>query len=181
MAGLSALLLAVMMVGCGKQSASSSPGSGGAGAGGGKKPICEYEQDVERLIADIRARSIPAAEFIPIRNTPEVLARYVRAMRTAGLFVTAGTEHNTLDLLPILPTCLGGVPIPDDLHGIFWEGACVVAAHQILTMRGEPGFVDAVGRPNPAYATPDARIVAFREIGEQIVAEYPRAGAARGA
>ena len=46
-----------------------------------------------------------------------MLARYVRAMREAGLFVTAGTEHNTLDLLPIEPTCLDGAPIPDDDSG----------------------------------------------------------------
>ena len=48
----------------------------------------------------------------------------------AGLFVTAGTEHNTLDLLPLAPACLNGEPIPDDIQEIFWEGACVLAAHQ---------------------------------------------------
>ena len=89
------------------------------------------------------------AEFIPVRNTPDVLARYVRAMRAAGLFVTAGTEHNTLDLLPLAPTCLGGAPIPDDIQDIFWEGACVVAAHQYLTLNGRPGFVDDRGAAEP--------------------------------
>ncbi|MBV9851163.1 MAG: hypothetical protein JO250_15955 [Armatimonadetes bacterium] len=146
----------------------------------GATPICGYEEDVERLIADIQARGIPAAEFIPIRNTPGVLTRYVRAMRDAGLFVTAGTEHNTLDLLPIAPTCLDGAPIPEDIQEIFWEGACVIAAHQSLTMRGEPGFVDAEGRPSRVYSSPNERIEAFRKVGEAVIAEYQQGCAARG-
>jgi hypothetical protein len=137
----------------------------------GANPLCAFEDPVEKLIADLRARGIHCAEFIPIRNSPEVLRRYVVAMRWAGLAVTAGTEHNTLDLLPLEPTCVNGEPIPDDLKEIFWEGACVVAAHQELTARGEPGFVDSAGRPNPAYASDDARITAFAEMGRQIIAE----------
>ena len=78
----------------------------------GVQPLTQYEDPVETLIADLKARGIPAAEFIPVRNTPDVLARYVRAMRAAGLFVTAGTEHNTLDLLPLAPTCVGRRPDP---------------------------------------------------------------------
>ena len=111
----------------------------------GVSPITQYEESPERLIADLKARGVVCAEFIPLRNTPAVLERYVRALRAAGLFVTAGTEHNTLDLLPIAPTCLDGAPIPDDIQDIFWEGTCVVAAHQYLTMTGRPGFVDAQG------------------------------------
>jgi hypothetical protein len=42
---------------------------------------------------------IGCAEFVPLRNTPAVLSKYVKAMRAAGLMVTAGTEHNTLELL----------------------------------------------------------------------------------
>jgi hypothetical protein len=137
----------------------------------GTDPICEYEAPVERLIADIKARSIAAAEFIPIRNTPEVLSKYVHAMRDAGLFVTAGTEHNTLDLIPIEPTCLGGAPIPEDVQEIFWEGTCVAAAHQYLGAAGLPGFVDGEGRLNPAYASDDARIEGFRRLGAAVIAK----------
>ena len=141
----------------------------------GTTPICGYEADVTALIADLKARNIPAAEFIPIRNTPEVLRRYVKAMRAAGLFVTAGTEHNTRDLLPIAPTCLDGAPIPDDIQDIFWEGACVVAAHQYLTLRGLPGFVDGAGRPNPGYASADERIAAFSQLGAAVITCYQAA------
>lgn len=138
----------------------------------GAAPLCPYEASVERLIADLKARGVQGAEFIPVRNSPEVLAQYVHALRDAGLFVTAGTEHNTLDLLPLAPTCANGAPIPDDLQEIFWEGACVVAAHQYLTLRGEPGLVDSEGKPNPAYASNDERIQGFARLGAAVIAQY---------
>ena len=138
----------------------------------GGAAICDFEQSVERLIADLKARGVVCAEFIPIRNTPEVLSRYVHAMRDAGFFVTAGTEHNTLDLIPMEPTCVNGAPIPDDLKAIFREGACVLAAHQYLTLNGQPGFVNAAGKLHPGYATDEARIEAFRALGASVIAQY---------
>jgi predicted metal-dependent phosphoesterase TrpH len=138
----------------------------------GATPICPFEAPVEKLIAEIKDRGFTCAEFIPIRNTPEVLGQYVRAMRTAGLIVTAGTEHNTLDLLPIEPACLNGAPIPEDLREIFWEGACVVAAHEFLTLHGECGFVDAQGAPNPRYPNAPARIAEFMALGESVIHQY---------
>ncbi|MCC2670948.1 MAG: hypothetical protein K0Q72_3419, partial [Armatimonadetes bacterium] len=144
----------------------------------GASPICAFEAPVEALITAIRARGIYGAELIPLRNRPEVLTEYARALRTAGLVVTAGTEHNTLDLVPLEPECLGGEPVPEELQAIFWEGACVVAAHQHLTSQGQPGFVDATGRPNTAYATDEERIRAFSAIGAQVIAaaQAPTAG-----
>jgi hypothetical protein len=138
----------------------------------GASPICPFEEPVEKLIAEIKARGFECAEFIPIRNQPEVLSRYVRAMRAAGLLVTAGTEHNTLDLIPLEPTCLNGAPVPDDLRDIFWEGACVVAAHQFLTLHGQCGFVNAQGKPNPNYADASTRIAAFKSLGESVIRRY---------
>ena len=138
----------------------------------GAAPITEYETSPDALIADLQARAIACAEFVPNRNTPEVLSRYVHAMRRAGLFVTAGTEHNTLDLLPLAPTCLGGALIPKDVQDIFWEGACVLAAHQYLTLLGQPGFVDGAGLPDPSYPTADARIEAYRTLGAAVLARY---------
>lgn len=138
----------------------------------GATPLTEYEASPEGLIADLQARGIAGAEFIPTRNTPEVLSRYVRVLRRAGLFVTAGTEHNTLDLLPLTPTCLDGRPIPEDVQEIFWEGACVLVAHQYLTLLGQPGFVDGAGTPNPAYPSTDARIEAYRTLGAAVIARF---------
>ena len=78
-------------------------------------------------------------------------------MRAAGLAVTAGTEHNTLDLIPFDPSCNDG-DVPPSIREVFWEGACVVAAHQFLSLHGECGYVDADGRPNAGYASADERI-----------------------
>ncbi len=135
----------------------------------GASPVCGFEEPVEALIRAVRERGIHCAELIPIRNRPEVLEQYVLAMREAGLVVTAGTEHNTLDLLPMAPTCVGGAPIPEALRAVFWEGACVVAAHQERTRRGEPGFVDGSGRPNPDYPSDEARIRDFARMGEAVI------------
>ncbi len=138
----------------------------------GTAPLCPYEAPVETLIASTKARNIHCAEFIPVRNSPEVLTHYVRAMRAAGLIVTAGTEHNTREMLPIEPTCVQGQPIPEEIQEIFWEGACVVAAHQVLTAQGEPGFVDAQGQPNAAYGSDEARIASFRSFGAAAIQRY---------
>jgi hypothetical protein len=138
----------------------------------GAKTVCEYEQDVEKLIHHIKGGNIHCAEFIPVRNTPDVLARYVKAMRQSGLVVTAGTEHNTLDALAIEPTCVGGDPVPEEIQDIFWEGACVVAGHQFLTLHGRCGFVDRQGHPNPAYETGERRIEAFRALGAAVIRRY---------
>lgn len=140
----------------------------------GTSPICPYEDPIDELVDRIKSNNIHCAEFIPIRNTPAVLARYVRAMRQAGLVVTAGTEHNTLDLLPIEPTCVGGAPVPEDVKEIFWEGACVVAAHQFLSLNGEVGFVDAQGVPNARYKSAEERIAAFRALGAAVIERYFR-------
>ncbi len=138
----------------------------------GADPITEYEASPEALTADLLARNIVCAEFVPTRNSPATLSRYVHAMRRAGLFVTAGTEHNTLDLLPLAPTCLGGAPVPEDVQDIFWEGACVLAAHQYSRLLGLPGFVDGAGVPDPAYPSADARIEAYRALGTGVLARY---------
>ncbi len=138
----------------------------------GTSPICPFETPVDKLIAEIKARGFACAEFIPIRNTPEVLGEYVRAMRAAGLVVTAGTEHNTLDLLPIEPACVKATPVPEDVKEIFWEGACVVAAHQFLTLHGECGLVDGQGKANPAYPDDATRIASLKLLGEALIRRY---------
>lgn len=135
----------------------------------GASPICAYEAHPEELIAATRERMIHAVEFIPVRNTPEVLTHYVTAFRQAGFVVTAGTEHNTRDLLPITPTCLGGEQIPAEIDAIFREGACVVAAHQHRRQQGEWGFVDSNGMPNPHYSDADSRIAAFANRGAELL------------
>lgn len=137
----------------------------------GTSPLCEFEADPDKLIAELMARGIHAVEWIPLRNKTSVVVDYVTKMRTEGLVVTAGTEHNTLDLVPFDPHCLDG-PLPDNIRSIFWEGACVAAAHQFLTLHSECGYVNGEGRPNPKYQSPNDRITALARLGAAVIQRY---------
>jgi hypothetical protein len=136
----------------------------------GASPICGYEDPPEKLIEDLLKRRIYCAEFIPLRNDPSVLERYVMAFRRAGFAVTAGTEHNTLDLVPMEPACRAGAPVPENLKEVFLEGAYVVVAHQFLTMHGSAGYVDSTGDLNPSFRDSEERIDHFRRVGAAVVA-----------
>lgn len=138
----------------------------------GADPICEYETPVEELIKILKENNIHTAELIPVRNRPDILSHYVRQMRDAGIAIIAGTEHNTLELLPIEPTCVAGVAVPEETKQIFVEGAYVIAAHQFLTLHGEQGFVDRSGDLNKAYETAEQRISAFAQLGAAVVQCY---------
>jgi hypothetical protein len=135
----------------------------------GVMPICGFEDPVSALIERIGQHGIHGAELIPVRNRPEVVDEYVRAFRDAGVFVLVGTEHNTQERIPVAPSCLGGVPLSDEVARITWEGTCVVAAHQHLRRRGEAGFVDGQGRPNPTFPDAETRIRWFAELGEELI------------
>ncbi len=135
----------------------------------GTSPICDYEDPPEKLIETLKRSRIYCAEFIPLRNDPRVLIRYVKAMRSAGFVVTAGTEHNTLELFPMKPPCRNGVPIPDELEEIFLEGACVVAAHQSLGLSGHAGYVDSQGNLNPDFEDGEERIEYFERLGVALI------------
>ena len=135
----------------------------------GSNPICPFEADADTLIASLKERGIWAAELIPTRNTPEVLTHYVKALRAAGIIVTAGTEHNTPELAPLVPTCVGGIPIPGEVQALFMEGALVVIAHQDRRSCGEAGYVDATGKLCPGFATHDERIADFAAWGSGVL------------
>lgn len=137
----------------------------------GTNPICGYEADVDELIKTLQSHKVHAAEWIPVRNSPAVAQEYVKKMRSAGLLVTSGTEHNTLDLIPLMPVCNDDSLNPA-LEEIFWEGACVVAAHQFLTAHGEYGFVDQNGDLNPAYDSADERIRDLARLGQAVIGKY---------
>jgi hypothetical protein len=141
----------------------------------GASPICSYEDPPEKLIEALREKRIYCAEFIPLRNDPKVLERYVVAFRRAGFAVTAGTEHNTLDLLPMEPACRAGAPVPAAVKETFLEGAYVVIAHQFLTLQGRPGYVDEEGNLNAAFSGSEERIDHFRRIGAAVLARHEAA------
>jgi hypothetical protein len=135
----------------------------------GAAPICPWEEPPEALAQRVLARGIHAAELIPIRNRPAVVDAYVAAFREAGIIVTAGTEHNTLDRIPLEPRCVdGSLPSPA-AQAAFREGTCVVAAHQHLRASGRPGYVDGEGRLNPGFPDGATRIRWFAELGAELI------------
>ena len=128
----------------------------------GTMPICEFETPADELARRVVERRIFAAEIIPIRNHCALVDEYVRAFQDAGLVVMAGTEHNTAERIPLDPACVDG-PLSAFARQAFWEGTCVVAAHQHLVALGEPGYVDAHG---DRTARPVAELI---ELGAGII------------
>ena len=147
----------------------------------GVDPICEYEATPELLIDHLQTEKISMVEFIPLRNQPDCLEEYVTRIRAAGIAVVAGTEHNTLALDPIDPACVGAAPLPDTVRQIFWEGTCILAAHQFLGAHGAMGFTDERGHVNPDYASAEERIAAFAALGRSVLMQYFAQTAAAGA
>jgi hypothetical protein len=135
-------------------------------------PVCPFENPPEKLAANLRARCVFAAELITGRNSAPAVARYAKAMRTAGLIVTAGTEHNTPEMIPLAPACLHNEPITPEFKALFYEGACVIAAHQFLLSHAEMGYVDASGNLNPRYADDEERIAEFARLGDTVIRRY---------
>lgn len=110
----------------------------------GSDPVCPFENTAQELAQRLLDRGIHMAELIPIRNTVACVDEYVKAYEDAGLLVIAGTEHNTPDRIPLDPACVDG-PVSDYARQVFYDSACVIAAHQYLVSEGEPGYVDSAG------------------------------------
>jgi hypothetical protein len=138
----------------------------------GSSPICPFEDPVEKLIGSLKERRIYAAELITGRNSLATATAYAKAVRAAGVIVTVGTEHNTLDLIGMVPVCLKNEAVPGELQAIFYEGACVIAAHQFLVAQGKVGYVDGRGNLNPRYGTAEERIAALAKLGDTVIRKY---------
>ncbi len=110
----------------------------------GVSPVCPFEEPAGQLARQLLARGIHAAELIPIRNTVACVDAYVKAFTDAGMVVMGGTEHNTLDRIPIEVACVDG-PVSEVAKRAFWEATCVVAAHQHEVAAGRRGYVDPSG------------------------------------
>ena len=135
----------------------------------GASPVCQFEDPVDDLVEALAGRRIWCAEIIPGRNTAPVVDRYATTLRGAGIIVLGGTEHNTPELVPITPECKGGVPVSERVAQLFWEGACVLAAHQYLSARGKTGYVDAQGNLCPGFKTQEERIGALAGLGATVI------------
>jgi len=130
--------------------------------------ISEFEDPPEALVERILDRRLYCAELFPSRNRPEIVDRYVLALRGAGIIVVAGTDHNTKQMTPLSPTA-GGEPLSLRARRAFWEGTCVVAAHQELRTAGRPGYVDPTGALAAGFGDTETRIRWFAKAGEDAI------------
>lgn len=105
----------------------------------------DRENDPEALSEWLFSLGYHAVEFIPHRNTVAVLSKYAETLSEKGFIVTAGSEHNSPEHLPLKPIAKDSHELPLNLEKIFWEGCCAVAAHQSQREEGLPGFVDEHG------------------------------------
>lgn len=106
-------------------------------------PITAGESDVRALCDRVESWGFHALELIPHRNTDDRVAAIVAEATRRGWPVTDGTEHNTPAMEP-LTTRWG---LDARFRPRFREGALVLLGHQELSARGEPGYIDAGGRP----------------------------------
>lgn len=136
----------------------------------GASPVCPWEEPPATLAERLLARGIHAAELIPGRNDRTVVDDYAAAFRDAGIVVMAGTEHNTHERIPVEPRCRDGAPPSATARSLFWEGTCVVAAHQHERANGRNGYVDADGNPAGGFPDTESRIRWFRELGASVIA-----------
>lgn len=132
---------------------------------GTKGEPTEFESDPELLCDELIKRDIYCAEFIPTRNNIDLLKEYVSVFNNKGIILTAGTEHNTPKMEPMVPMCRNGVKLDDMLVETFYKGACVISAHQYLVQKGERGYVDRHGNRNE-------KLDMLESIGKAVIAYY---------
>lgn len=107
----------------------------------------EYEEDKDKLLADLKSKGIYSVEFISNRNTTKVLEEYCQFFIDNGFLVTIGSEHNTPQLMQIALDTVDKEKLSDKLKQINYEGACIVAAHQYLFATTGKGFLNEDNKP----------------------------------
>lgn len=105
-----------------------------------KGEITGFEHPKNILADTLEAMGVYAVEFIPGRNDCRYLEEYAEYFNNRGFLVMFGTEHNTPELIPLTVSCRNGVPLTENLRKIAYHTACIIAAHQYLTSRGEKGY-----------------------------------------
>jgi hypothetical protein len=128
--------------------------------------ITEFEADFQKLHDELLKHNVFCIELIPNRNDFDVLKKFVHFFNEKGFVVLFGTEHNTPDLIPLTVVTRGNKPLDDELISLSYDNACVVAAHQYLTAKGDVGYIAAKGK---------ARIEekkTFVELGKAVIEWY---------
>ncbi|MFP4163829.1 MAG: PHP domain-containing protein [Chitinispirillaceae bacterium] len=130
-----------------------------------KAGFTEMEKDPHRLAHQLLDRGIHAVEFISPRTSFEVLKEYVSVFEEHHFCILFGTEHNTPEILPLLPAARDGVPFDSRLQETFSRGVCILAAHQELQSQSLTGFVNDTGEK----LVEENQIDEFRKTGEEAI------------
>ncbi|MBQ9584049.1 MAG: hypothetical protein IJR25_06990 [Bacteroidales bacterium] len=130
-----------------------------------KGGFTDFEGDLEKAAATLKARGFYSVEFITTRNSVEVLEKYCNYLWDNGFVVTLGSEHNTPAMEPIKLAARGGVDLTPRLKQLNYWGACITAAHQALTAKWSEGYLDPIGRPLLEYRD------RFILMGDEIIKE----------
>lgn len=105
----------------------------------------EYESSCEKLHQVLISQGIYAVECVSNNVSFESLKQFSLFFRQNGFIVTFGTDHNTIEQGPLIPSTRGNRQLDEELLQISYDGACMIAAHQELTRKGQPGFVNEYG------------------------------------
>jgi hypothetical protein len=111
----------------------------------GNGQFTDFEGDKEKALEILKRRGFASIEFIPSRNTVEVLEEYANFFWNNGFVVTFGTEHNTAAMEPIEVHVQSNQKLSQTMLEINYKGACVIAAHQELVRQGKLGYIDENG------------------------------------
>lgn len=125
----------------------------------------DFEANFEKMANALLEKRIYMVELIPGRNDYEAVVRFAQYFASRNFVITFGTEHNTPLLEPLTVACRGRVALDDQLLDINARGAAVIAAHQYLISRGEPGF--------PTNTSPSVeQITRLETIGLKVIHHF---------
>ncbi len=132
--------------------------------GAGK--LTDWEKEPGGLAEKLADLGCHAVEFIPHRNSLDMLLKYANALHGRGFIITAGSEHNSPEDLPLKPVARDCPELPEELQEIFWRGSCAVVGHQEQKSCGKEGFTDENG------SRTGLAVEKLIEIGETIIRRY---------
>ena len=96
----------------------------------GMAPWSDFEQSPDVLADSLEALGISFVEYIPNRNSSEALLATSPVLQERGMTLTAGTEHNTNEMIPLMPYCRDKSSLPHQCEEAFFQGALKLAEWQ---------------------------------------------------
>jgi hypothetical protein len=126
----------------------------------------EFEANSEKLLNRLESLGVGCIELIPGRNSHRVLSGFVEYFESKDFVITFGTEHNTPEMIPLTLTARGGIPLAERLKQINRRGVCVIAAHQYMRAKNQPGYIGTDGKPRKNIKSE------FESVGQSVIEYY---------